>query len=38
MFSGGTAPAKLTLLDTETSTTGVVILKYGRQREPAQPQ
>jgi dihydrofolate reductase len=38
MFPGGIAPAKLTLLDTETSTTGVVILRYCRTPDSGQPQ
>ncbi len=31
MFPEGTGSAKLTLLRTETSTTGVVIMLYGRK-------
>jgi hypothetical protein len=30
MFADGIAPTTLTLLGTEVSTTGVVILRYGR--------
>jgi dihydrofolate reductase len=30
MFPGGTAPITLDLLGRETSTTGVVVLRYGR--------
>jgi dihydrofolate reductase len=36
MFADGIAPTTLTLLGTEVSTTGVVVLTYGRRPEPPE--
>jgi dihydrofolate reductase len=37
MFRAGVAPSTLTLLGTETSTTGVVVLTYGQAEAGVQP-